>query len=218
MRVRGTRFRKQLMRTEGRIAIMTDMWTASNQKKGYMAVTAHYIGSSMFLLLIQVIDLQLGWSIACLIGISTQSQRKRSRTSSVTSELDTYLNEDILPRTSDFDILMWWKINDPKYPILQEIARDILVVPITSVASESAFSSGGRLLDPHRSILHESTREALMCTRTWLQDNDGFSDDGAGNLEGFFSSLGETSTMQTEAAIVEDNVSRNMAYNLDDID
>ena len=27
----------------GRIAITTDMWTASNQKKGYMAVTAHYV-------------------------------------------------------------------------------------------------------------------------------------------------------------------------------
>ncbi|CAN0918924.1 Putative AC transposase [Linum grandiflorum] len=96
---------------------------------------------------------------------------KRSRTSSVTAVLDTYLNEDILPRTSDFDIFMWWKINGPKYPILQEIARDILAVPITSVASESSFSSRGRLLDPNRSRLHESTVEALMCTRTWLQDN-----------------------------------------------
>ena len=28
---------------EGRVAITTDMWTASNQKKGYMAVTAHFI-------------------------------------------------------------------------------------------------------------------------------------------------------------------------------
>ncbi|CAN1222014.1 Putative AC transposase [Linum grandiflorum] len=97
------------------------------------------------------------------------SQRKRSRTSSVTAELDSYLNEDILPRQPDFDILMWWKINGPKYPILQNIARDILAVPVTSVASESTFSSGGRLIDPHRSRLHESTMEALMCTRTWLQ-------------------------------------------------
>nr|KYP54465.1 Putative AC transposase [Cajanus cajan] len=28
---------------EGRVAITSDMWTASNQKKGYMAITAHYI-------------------------------------------------------------------------------------------------------------------------------------------------------------------------------
>ncbi|CAN1837414.1 Putative AC transposase [Linum perenne] len=29
--------------TKGRVAITTDMWTASNQRKGYMAVTAHYL-------------------------------------------------------------------------------------------------------------------------------------------------------------------------------
>ncbi|CAN1345717.1 Putative AC transposase [Linum perenne] len=29
--------------SKGRVAITTDMWTASNQRKGYMAVTAHYI-------------------------------------------------------------------------------------------------------------------------------------------------------------------------------
>lgn len=29
-----------------RVAITTDMWTASNQKKGYMAVTTHFIDAS----------------------------------------------------------------------------------------------------------------------------------------------------------------------------
>ncbi|CAN1183098.1 Putative AC transposase [Linum perenne] len=29
--------------TKGKVAITTDMWTASNQRKGYMAVTAHYL-------------------------------------------------------------------------------------------------------------------------------------------------------------------------------
>jgi hypothetical protein len=37
---------KMLDSHEGRVAITTDMWTASNQKKGYMAVTAHYIDGS----------------------------------------------------------------------------------------------------------------------------------------------------------------------------
>lgn len=31
---------------ESRNAVTTDMWTASNQKKGYMVVTTHYIDSS----------------------------------------------------------------------------------------------------------------------------------------------------------------------------
>ncbi|CAN0862130.1 Putative AC transposase [Linum grandiflorum] len=71
---------------------------------------------------------------------------------------------------NDFDILLWWKQNCPKYPTLGDIAKDLLAIPVSSVASESAFSSGGRLLDPHRSKLHYSTVEALMCTRTWIQD------------------------------------------------
>ena len=37
---------KLLDSLQGRVAIISDMWTASNQKKGYMAVTAHYIDVS----------------------------------------------------------------------------------------------------------------------------------------------------------------------------
>ncbi|CAN1732293.1 Putative AC9 transposase [Linum perenne] len=33
----------------GRIAITTDMWTATTQKKGYMSVTAHYIDNNWHL-------------------------------------------------------------------------------------------------------------------------------------------------------------------------
>ncbi|KAJ7971415.1 zinc finger BED domain-containing protein RICESLEEPER 2-like [Quillaja saponaria] len=34
---------------DGKVAITTDMWTASNQKKGFMAITAHYIDASWIL-------------------------------------------------------------------------------------------------------------------------------------------------------------------------
>ncbi|CAN0903348.1 Putative AC transposase, partial [Linum grandiflorum] len=58
-----------------------------------------------------------------------------------------------------------------KYPLLQEVGRDLLAVPVTSVASESTFNFGGRLLDPHRSKLHFATVETLMCTRSWIKDD-----------------------------------------------
>jgi hypothetical protein len=32
--------------TKSRVAITTDMWTSENQKRGYMAVTAHFIDDS----------------------------------------------------------------------------------------------------------------------------------------------------------------------------
>ncbi|KAF7811903.1 zinc finger BED domain-containing protein RICESLEEPER 2-like [Senna tora] len=55
-----------------------------------------------------------------------------------------------------------------KYPILQKMVRDILAIHISIVALESTFSTGGRLVSPHRSKLKEDTLEALMCSQTWI--------------------------------------------------
>ncbi|KAK1402410.1 hypothetical protein POM88_002015 [Heracleum sosnowskyi] len=50
----------------------------------------------------------------------------------------------------------------------ERLARDFLAVPASTVASESAFSSSGRLVSPHRNRLHPKTLEALMCAQSWL--------------------------------------------------
>ncbi|CAL8177046.1 unnamed protein product [Prunus armeniaca] len=86
----------------------------------------------------------------------------------VKSELDHYLEESLLPRTLDFDILSWWRTNGIKYPTLHDISRDILTIPVSTVASESAFSTSGRIVSPHRNQLHSKTVEALMCAQDWL--------------------------------------------------
>ena len=95
-------------------------------------------------------------------------QRKQSSSSSVKSELDHYLNEPVIERVDDFDILSWWKANGAMYPTLKSIAKDVLAIPISTVASESSFSTSGRILSPHRSRLNWTTLEALMCSRSWL--------------------------------------------------
>ncbi|XP_076951352.1 zinc finger BED domain-containing protein RICESLEEPER 2-like [Bidens hawaiensis] len=88
--------------------------------------------------------------------------------SGVTMELDLYLQEKVWIKETEIDLLAWWKTNGVKYPRLQKIARDILAIPISTVASESAFSTSGRLVSPHRSRLHPKTLEALMCAQSWL--------------------------------------------------
>ncbi|KAH9736897.1 BED-type domain-containing protein [Citrus sinensis] len=280
---------------ESRIAITTDMWTASNQKKGYMVITAHYIDSSWVLrsrimrfiyvpaphsaevMCNELYDCLMDWNIdrklssvtadncaandsmiALLLGkFSTSSmimvgtmldprrkmllinflfpkiygeraeseiervrklfvdlvheyevnhlsnssggvngansqaagggdsnmldldldemadewalfRNENTQNTHSKSELEFYLEECTLPSTSQFDILSWWKNNQGKYPILAKIARDFLAIPVSTVASESAFSTGGRHLSPHRSRLHPSTVEALVCTQNWF--------------------------------------------------
>lgn len=68
-----------------------------------------------------------------------------------------------------YDVLGWWKLNSVKFPVLSQVARHVLAMPISTVASESAFSTGGRVIDKFRSSLTPKTSEALVCTQDWLR-------------------------------------------------
>jgi len=85
----------------------------------------------------------------------------------VRTELDLYLEEPLLPRTQELDIIMWCQHAGLKHPTLRKIARDVLAIPVTTVASESVFSTSGRIISPHRSRLAPSMVEALMCMQAW---------------------------------------------------
>uniref|UniRef100_A0A2N9I409 HAT C-terminal dimerisation domain-containing protein n=1 Tax=Fagus sylvatica TaxID=28930 RepID=A0A2N9I409_FAGSY len=100
--------------------------------------------------------------------VSNTTNKRNKKSESVVEEFDTYIKEGVLKRSEIFDILGWWNHNGLKYPTLQRLARDILAIPVTTVALESAFSTSGRLLSPHRSRLHPRTLEALMCAQSWL--------------------------------------------------
>jgi hypothetical protein len=76
---------------------------------------------------------------------------------------------DVEKMNVNFDILNWWKVNSTKISIIAQIARDVLAIPITTVASESTFSTGRRVLDPFRSSLAPTTVEALICSQNWLR-------------------------------------------------
>ncbi|WVZ75364.1 hypothetical protein U9M48_023422 [Paspalum notatum var. saurae] len=88
-------------------------------------------------------------------------------TSYASSELDLYLEENVLPRTMNLDIISWWNVGALKFPTLRKIARDIMAIPVTTVASESVFSTSGRIISPHRSRLAPKMVEALMCMQAW---------------------------------------------------
>ncbi|GAA0165153.1 hypothetical protein LIER_39924 [Lithospermum erythrorhizon] len=55
-------------------------------------------------------------------------------------ELTQYLNEPC-ENVGNLDILQWWKLNSIRYPILSKVARDVLAILVSTVASEQAFST-----------------------------------------------------------------------------
>ncbi|CAL5067555.1 unnamed protein product [Urochloa decumbens] len=283
-----------LQKLNCRVAITTDLWTADNQKRGYMAVTGHFIDDSWTLRscilrfvyvpcphtgeaicdallkclqswdldcrvstvtldncsvndnMIGLMEARLGEEIHCKnkrehclldclldcknksyelltelmneyqgeidqAGVGTSSYGASSSTVSAAAvltifktlaatkktsslikaknELDRYLDEEPLPHDENeyFDVLGWWKVAGTRFPTLRLIARDILAIPITTVASESAFSTSGRILSEHRSRLTPQILEALMCSQSWFRHNLKGQDDG--KIDTFWSCL-----------------------------
>ncbi|KAI8525790.1 hypothetical protein RHMOL_Rhmol13G0257500 [Rhododendron molle] len=87
----------------------------------------------------------------------------------VKSELDLYLEEPCFPMNQEMDVLEYWKGSAMRYPELAKMARDLLAIPVSTVASESTFSTGGRVISPFRSSLKPNTVQALICLQDWMQ-------------------------------------------------
>ncbi|XP_047940904.1 zinc finger BED domain-containing protein DAYSLEEPER [Salvia hispanica] len=85
------------------------------------------------------------------------------------SELDQYLQESLLPRVHEFDVVGWWKVNRMKYPTLSKMACDILSIPVCTVPAASVFDTVRKEMDSYRCSLRPETVEALICAKDWLQ-------------------------------------------------
>ncbi|GKE76936.1 zinc finger BED domain-containing protein RICESLEEPER 2 [Tanacetum coccineum] len=64
-----------------------------------------------------------------------------------------------IPKRADFE---------SKISIVSRMAKDILSIQVSSVASEYAFSASGRILDPYRNSLAPNIVEALVSTQDWI--------------------------------------------------
>ncbi|KAH7856311.1 hypothetical protein Vadar_019948 [Vaccinium darrowii] len=99
----------------------------------------------------------LGTSSVCVVGASEanridgfedyetfQSQTVGSQF--VKSELDLYLEESCFPLNHEINVLEYWNKSSMRYPELAKMVHDILAIPVSTVASESTFSTGRRVL------------------------------------------------------------------------
>ncbi|EYU21856.1 hypothetical protein MIMGU_mgv1a018399mg, partial [Erythranthe guttata] len=119
------------------------------------------------------------------ISSSSQSSSKKNRKStwslleeddvrsSGTNELVRYLEFRSYHNTPEeyesLDILKWWQENAHHYPVVSMMARDLLNTPVSTVASEAAFSAGGKILTAERNRLSPRNVEALVCTQDWIE-------------------------------------------------
>jgi len=92
-------------------------------------------------------------------------------------------------------VLGWWKAKESEFPILASMARDLLTVQASTVASESAFSVSGRILSIRRTRLTPPAVEMSICLKDYL--------DGVERIQDQRSLEGE---LEYEAELYEDEV------------
>ena len=83
-----------------------------------------------------------------------------------TNELECYCLAKM--KHNNIDVLHYWKNSANASPTLAMMARDIFAVPVSTVPSESCFSSANRILTDKRSKLGPTVFERLVCLKDWI--------------------------------------------------
>ncbi|GJY24125.1 zinc finger BED domain-containing protein RICESLEEPER 2-like protein [Tanacetum coccineum] len=105
--------------------------------------------------------------------LKEHTNKKARSDPSLSSEYERYVHSDFVTclQTTEFetfDVLGFWKAKETMFPVLSRMAMDILSVQATSVASESAFSTSGRVLSIRRTRLTPASLEMCMCLKDHL--------------------------------------------------
>ncbi|GJZ74868.1 zinc finger BED domain-containing protein RICESLEEPER 2 [Tanacetum coccineum] len=109
-----------------------------------------------------------------LLNRLQEHRKKKARNDpSLSSEYERYVNSDFVTLLDNsefaaFDLLGFWKAKESMFPVLSRMTMDIISVQATSVASESAFSTSGRVLSIRRTRLTPASLEMCMCLKDHL--------------------------------------------------
>nr|GEV69581.1 zinc finger BED domain-containing protein RICESLEEPER 2-like [Tanacetum cinerariifolium] len=105
--------------------------------------------------------------------LKEHTNKKAKSDPSLSSEYERYVHSDFVARLQitefeTFDVLGFWNAKETMFLVLSRMAMDILSVQDTSVASESAFSTSGRVLSIRRTRLTPASLEMCMCLKDHL--------------------------------------------------
>lgn len=79
----------------------------------------------------------------------------------ISEELERYLRFPTI-QDSNTDILKFWGSNQCQFPLLAQLAREVLCIPASSCSSERLFSATGRIITPSRCNLAPERTEDLI--------------------------------------------------------
>lgn len=99
--------------------------------------------------------------------VSYTPATEKSLYEKATENIEIY--KSLPPVPFDNDPLQWWKLHDQKVPLLATLARKILCIPATSVASERVFPTAGDIVSSQRACLNPTHVDKLIFLKKNLQ-------------------------------------------------
>ncbi|KAL4580179.1 hypothetical protein LXL04_016361 [Taraxacum kok-saghyz] len=125
------------------------------------------------------LKLQQDWENAKALSLCFMKSFHASKTMSDTLYVTANLHYHEILGVLTY-LLQWKQDKDPNivlmsdkcttYKVLTSVVKDILVIPISTIASESTFSTLTCVVDEFRSSLGVKTVETLICTQYWLRE------------------------------------------------
>ncbi|KAK1414581.1 hypothetical protein QVD17_30328 [Tagetes erecta] len=111
------------------------------------------------------------------LNVVRVSVAKKQKGAAPSTELGRYSGTDYTSTMSaddidSFDILAWWKGRETEFPVLSAMDRDLLSSQTSTVASESAFSTCGRVISLRRTRLSTEAVEMCICLKNHLDAVD----------------------------------------------
>lgn len=97
---------------------------------------------------------------ALLDRLLGQAAGSTSTTQDIPCEVASYLAEK--PARSTEDPLLWWKVNESRFPHVAVLARKYLAAPASSAPAERTFSTSGLVADKLRATLTSEHVNALV--------------------------------------------------------
>nr|GEY22570.1 zinc finger BED domain-containing protein RICESLEEPER 2-like [Tanacetum cinerariifolium] len=148
------------------VNVATDVWSAPHGLPGsYLCVTAHWIEPETWQMMKRVIAFE-DFPVPHTGGALFRMLKR------VFADFHFDFISHLRYEFAGFDLLGFWKAKESMFPILSQMARDMLSVQDTSVAFESAFSTSGRVLSIRRTRLTQGSLEMCMCLKDHLNSQD----------------------------------------------
>jgi hypothetical protein len=103
--------------------------------------------------------------------------RQQESSASTVSEVERWYSEACIKEKGS-DIYLFWKAKGYDFRIIEQMARDHLAIPASSVPSECVFSTGGDIITKKRNRIGRESVRYLLCLRSWgiIPEDDDFDD------------------------------------------